>query len=259
MVQCSKAQFTVFFRFFPGAVAAVDSFAVKQLVKLEDKVPSIKTETEEVLEALDEQKKAVCTRLNDGKEAITGRLVDGKDAVTTRLTTGKDALVSALHAGTEAVANSGPGALVGSGVGRTLRATESVVDYLLPEKPEDAGASGAGEKDDEVETTGDGGEESSDNEEGEGGEGEGEGGEGEGEGGEGEGEGGKEETNVERVKNISRKVKVRVYYRTLRRLDGIQEQCKTTLEHLKTNIDLVSSPTHTHSLCSVICITYNRT
>ena len=250
MVQCSKAQFTVFFRFFPGAVAAVDSFAVKQLVKLEEKVPSIKTETEEVLEALDEQKKAVCTRLNDGKEAITGRLVDGKDAVTTRLTTGKDALVSALHAGTEAVANSGPGALVGSGVGRTLRATESVVDYLLPEKPEDAGASGAGEKDDEVETTGNGGEESSDNEE------EGEGGEGE---GEGEGEGGKEETNVERVKNISRKVKVRVYYRTLRRLDGIQEQCKTTLEHLKTNIDLVSSPTHTHSLCSVICITYNRT
>ena len=209
-------------------MAAVDSFAVKQLVKLEEKVPSIKTETDEVLEALDEQKKAVCSRLNHRKEAIAGRLADGKEAVTTRLTTSKDALVSALHAGTEVVANSGPAAFVGSGVGRTLQVTESLVDYLLPEKPEDTTSAGETEKEkEEVELeTSAVVEDSSDDENEE-------------EEEEGEGEG-KEETNAERVKNISRKVKVRVYYRTLRRLDAIQEQCKTMLELLKTNVDLVS-------------------
>ena len=207
-------------------MAAVDSFAVKQLVKLEEKVPSIKTETDEVLEALDEQKKAVCSRLNHRKEAIAGRLADGKEAVTTRLTTSKDALVSALHAGTEVVANSGPAAFVGSGVGRTLQVTESLVDYLLPEKPEDTTSAGETEKEEvELETSA-AVEDSSDDENEE-------------EEEEGEGEG-KEETNAERVKNISRKVKVRVYYRTLRRLDAVQEQCKATLELLKTNVDLVS-------------------
>ena len=204
-------------------VTAVDSFAVKQLVKLGEKVPAIKTETEEVLEALDEQKKAVCSRINDGKEAITGRLAGGKEAITTRITSGKDALVSCIHASTEAVANSGPGALVGSGVNRTLKVTENIVDYILPEKPGDTAAASPGEEEkEEVELkVSGGGEESSEEEE---------------EEGEGEGEG---ESSVERVKNISRKVKVRVYYRTLRRLDAIQEQCKTTLEHLRMNINLV--------------------
>ena len=192
-------------------MTAVDSFAVKQLVKLEEKVPAIKTEMEDVLEALDEQKKAVYTRISNGK-----------DAVTTRLATGKDALINRLHAGTEAVTNSGPAHLVSSGVNRTLQATENIVDYILPEKPEDA-TSGK-EKETELKVSGEA-EDSSDEEEEEEGE---------------KGEKGKDETSAERVKNISRKVMVRVYYRTLRRLDTVQEQCRTTLEHLKTNIDLVS-------------------
>ena len=186
---------------------------MKQLVKLEEKVPAIKTETEDVLEALDEQKKAVYTRISSGK-----------DAITTRLATGKDALVDRLHAGTEAVTKSGPAHLVSSGVNRTLKATENIVDYLLPEKPEDASSSK--EKETELKVSGEA-EDSSDEEEEEGEEGE-------------KGEEGKDETSAERVKNISRKVKVRVYYRTLHRLDTVQEQCMTTLEHLKTNIDLVS-------------------
>lgn len=195
-------------------MTAVDSFAVKQLVKLEEKVPAIKTETEEVLEALDEQKKAVYTRITSGKEAIT-----------TRLTSGKDTVVNCLHAGTEAVVNSGPAHLVSSGVNRTLQATETIVDYLIPEKPEDTPTSGKQEETEVKVSRED--EDSSDEEGGE-------------EEEEEKGEEGKEESNTKRVKNISRKVKVRVYYRTLRRLDNVQEQCKTTLEHLKTNIDLVS-------------------
>ena len=186
---------------------------MKQLVKLEEKVPAIKTETEDVLEALDEQKKAVYTRISSGK-----------DAITTRLATGKDALVDRLHAGTEAVTNSGPAHLVSSGVNRTLKATENIVDYLLPEKPEDTSSNK--EKETELKVSGEA-EDSSDEEEEEGEEGE-------------KGEERKDETSAERVKNISRKVKVRVYYRTLHRLDTVQEQCMTTLEHLKTNIDLVS-------------------
>lgn len=212
-------------------MTAVDSFTVKQLVKLEEKVPSIKTDTDEVLENLDERKKAVYTRIHDGKEAA-------KDAIATRLVNGKDVIVGCIQAGTEAVANSTPGTLVSGGVNRTLKATENIVDYLIPEKPEDVGLPGEEEKktvtlkmtigqeeEKEVEVEE---EDSSDEEEEE-------------EGGEGGEEEVKEgESNVERVKNISRKVKVRVYYRTLRRLDGVQEQCKTALEHLKLDIDLVS-------------------
>ena len=212
-----------FFRFLWIPVTAVDSFAVKQLVKLEEKVPVIKTDTGEVLEALDEQKKAVYTRITSGKEAIT-----------TRITSGKDALV-------EAVANSGPAHLVSGGVNRTLEATENIVNYLLPEKPEDEPTTAGSEGEKTQLKVSEEAEDSSDDEEEEEGE----------EGEEAKGDEGKAETNTERVKNISRKVKVRVYYRTLRRLDTVQEQCKTTLEHLKTNIDLVSSPPFLAVYCCV--------
>ena len=208
----------MFFKFLPPfLVTAVDSFTVKQLVKLEEKVPSIKTETEDVLEALDERKKVVTSRLNDGKEAIT-----------TRLATGKDALVNALQAGSEAVAKSGPGSLVGSGVHRTLEVTENIVDYLLPDAGEDEGVSFDAEKEEvkvETKTTVD--EEASSDEEKE-------------EEEEDEEKAKDGESNVQKVKNISRKVKRRVYYRTLRRLDTVQQQCKSTLEQLKMNLDLVS-------------------
>lgn len=207
----------------------MDSFAVKQLVKLEEKVPSIKTETEDVLEALDERKKAVTTRINNGKDAITTRLATGKEAIATSIHSGKDALVSALQASSDAVANSGPGSLVGSGVNHTLKVTENIVDYLLPDAGEDEGVSfDAGKEEVKVETKTTVDEEASSDEE----------------DGEQEEEKGKDgESNVERVKNISRKVKLRVYYRTLRRLDTVQQQCKSTLEQLKMNVDLVSFTT----------------
>lgn len=212
---------------FPSAVGAVDSFALKQLVKLEEKVPAIKMETEDVMETLEERKTAVCTRISDGKKAITGRLAHGKDAISTSIHSGKDALVGYIQAGSEAIANTGPGCMVGSGVNRTLQVTENIVDYLLPEetaKKEKESISLDGDKE-EVKVTSEAKEEDSEEEE----------------ESEGEGEGSKVgESRVERVKNLSRKVKLRVYYRTLRRLDTVQHQCKETLELLKLNMDMVS-------------------
>ena len=211
-------------------MTAVDSFAVKQLVKLEEKVPAIKTETGDVLEALKEGKSAVCSRISSGKEAITTRLVTGKEAVSTTIKDGKDALVGYLQAGTEAIANTRPGCLVGSGVHRTLQVTENIVDYLLPEDEIGRVSSDAEKQEMKIEqkVTPEVKDELN------------------GEEVDGEEEGEKEEeakegkSNVTRAKNLSRKVKIRVYYRTLRRLDTVQQQCKSTLEQLKMNLDLVS-------------------
>ena len=209
-------------------MTAVDSFAVKQLVKLEEKVPSIKTETDDVLEALGERKNAVCARINGGREAIAGRLANGKEAISTTLHSGKEAVVGRIQAGSEAIANSGPGCLVGSGVTRTLQVTENVVDYLLPEEKTTDGKEENTEKeetDGEAKVTSELKDEDIDSEESE---------------GEEDVKPDASESSVERAKNLSRKVKLRIYYRTLRRLDTVQQQCKSTLEQLKLHVDLVS-------------------
>ena len=179
-------------------------------------MPSIKTDTEEVLECI-----------SNKKEALTTRLATGKEAISTSLHSGKDTLVSYIQAGSEAMANSGPGCLVGSSVNRTLQVTENIVDYLLPEPKEEEGVAYDSEvkfqaKDDldgDVSSDEEGDEEEEEEE------------------GTEEEVGG--ESNVEKVKSLSRKVKRRVYYRTLRRLDSVQQQCKATLEQLKTHVDLV--------------------
>ena len=215
---------------------------MKQLVKLEEKVPSIKTETEDVFEALGEQKDAVYTRISSGKDAITGRLAGGKDAITSRLASGKDAISTSLQsgkeavysriqAGSEAIANTRAGCLVGSGVDRTLQATENIVDYLLPEDEQKKEESGSPEvKEGKVDASSqEAKDDSSSSEESE---------------GEEEEEGA---SRVGRVKNLSRKVKLRIYYRTLHRLDTVQQQCKSALEQLKLNIDLVS-------WCSIVSV-----
>lgn len=207
-------------------MSAVDSFAVKQLVKLEEKVPSIKTETGEVLEAIGERKDAVYSCINSGKDAITTRLANGKEAISTSIQSGKNALYSRIQAGSEAIANTRAGCLVGSGVNCTLQATENIVDYLLPEEEEKESISFDAEKDEakiEPKVSSEAKDDSSSDES------------------EGEEEDVKSsESRVTRVKNLSRKVKLRIYYRSLRRLDSVQVQCKAALEQLKMHIDLVS-------------------
>lgn len=210
----------------------MDTFAVQQLVKLEQKVPSIKKQPSEVVEMLQDGRNAVYTHLSEGKQAVYTRISDGKQAISTRLnigkeaisstiTSGKDALYTHLQSGSEALANTRAGALVGCGVDHTLSATENVVEYLLPpeeneeellepEKTEKElmyyiprTRQSKGEADEEKE-------------------------------GEVENPG-----RFTRAKTISRKVKVRVYYRSLRKLHTVQQQCKCALEQLKVHIDLV--------------------
>lgn len=205
-------------------VTAVDTFAVKQLVKLEEKVPAIKTETGEVLEALGERKDAVYSCVSSGKQAVTARLANGKEAISTSIQSGKDALYTRIQAGSEAIANTRAGCLVGSGVNCTLQATEKIVDYLLPEEEGKVSVSFDAEKEEaKVEQKCSEAKDDSSGEE-----------------SEGEEEEKTSESRVARVKNLSRKVKRRIYYRTLRRLDSVQVQCKAALEQLKMHIDLVS-------------------
>ena len=221
---------------FLPTVHAADSFALKQLVKLEEKVPSIKTQPNEVLEMIHSGKDAIYTRLSDGKQAVYDRISDGKGAISSRVTSGKDAIsggltsgknaiCTRLEAGAEVLANTRAGTLVGSGVDRTLAATENLVDYLLPPEENEKGLLSETEppaKDDDKS----GDEEEEEEEE--------------------EGEKGEGSTDVvpptrfTRVKTLPKKVRLRMYYRSLRKLHTVQQQCKTTLDHLKLSIDAVS-------------------
>ena len=209
-------------------------------MKLEEKVPSIKTETDDVLEALGERKDAVYTTLTAGKEAITSRLANGKGAISTTIQNGKDAVYNRIQSGSEVLANSRAGCLVGQGVDKTLQLTETAVEYLLPRVEEDEGgpqeregtemksmvrvegeeSESESSEEEEMEAEGEKEEEEEEQEEG--------------------GEKGDGVSRTGRVKNLSRKVKLRVYYRTLHRLDSVQQQCKSALEQLKMHIDLVS-------------------
>lgn len=256
-------------------VQAVDSFTLNQLVKLEEKVPAIKSQPDEVYSYLSENKDALTnkisersdairTRLNkskeavgdclssgrdavysklhsgsevivnsragvlasEGKQALSARLTQGKDYLSSTLASGRDAVYTKAQSGAEALANTRAGAMVGSGVDSTLSTTEGWVDYFLPpEKNElelldEDTTAGTELKEKTTETT------------------------------EGEEEGAAKEEEVEvvaapgrvqRVRLLSRKVKLRMYYRSLRKLGNIQQQCKSTLEQLRATVDLVSA------------------
>ncbi len=267
----------------------MDSFAAKQLTKLEQKVPAIKSEPAEMITYLTDSKDAISTKISDGhaavksritegKEAITSRVVaskeavvskiqagtkavsqtrivtiagekkdafvekvsEGKEAVVTRITAGKDAVYSTVQSSASAVANTRAGILVSNGVDCTLSATENLVDYLIPaEENEKELLSESIKIKESIEmTTIKSTEESTVTEEVE----------------EdvvvkdcqdcqkcanclGEVE---ESGRIDRVKILSRKVKLRIYYRSLRRLQSVQELSKGTLEQLKETIQLVS-------------------
>ena len=158
--------------------------------------------------------------VGEGKQALSTRITQGKDYFSSTLASGRDAVYTKAQSGAEALANTRAGAMVGSGVDTTLKATEGWVDYLLPpEKNElellDEDETGTELKEKMTTTV------------------------------EGEEEATKVEvaaapSRVQRVKVISRKVKVRMYYRSLRKLGNIQQQCKSTLEQLRATVDLVS-------------------
>ena len=250
-------------------VHVVDSYAVSKLIQFEEKVPAIKSQPEEVVTYITETKEALANKMGEGRTAISSRISEGRDAVTGHITSGKDAVYSKISAGKEAFVNSRPGvvlsegkeaianrivegkeslgstiasgrdavytkiqdgkehlantragALVGSGVDHTLSATENWVEYLLPEI------------EDEKELLSQGGQElvglpltrtPSDDSPAQADE--------------------KEEAptadRAERVSTLSRKVKLRMYYHSVRKLQAVQQNCKGTLEQLKQTVDLV--------------------
>ena len=178
---------------------------------------------------------------SQGKDAIVSKVSEGKEAVTTRITAGKDALYSSVQSGASAVANTRAGILVGSGLDRTLTATENIVDYFIPaEENEKELLSESVKIKESVEmTTIKSTEEGTVTEEVE------------------------EDVvvvedcqncqkcenclgqveksgRIERIKTLSRKVKLRIYYRSMRRLQSVQQQSKSSLEQLKAAVDLVS-------------------
>lgn len=204
---------------------------------------------------LSDGKQAVVDHISDGKQAIAARIVTGRDAISTRLHNGKDAIVSGVVAGSEAIANTRAGALVGQSVDSTLCATEHVVDYLLPPEKNEEGLLLA-VKDEEVEKEDiplvqmehthtkerESSSESDSDDEDE--------------------EGEKEEEEGEvcelaavgrvgRIRLLSRKVKMRMYRRSLRHLHSVQQQCKSVLEQLELYIRMVRL--YGVCVCCVLC------
>ena len=251
-----------------AAVQAVDAFALDQLVRLEEKVPAIKSQPDEVYSYISESKDSLTTRISErseairnglnqrkaaigdrlsssrdavysklqsgseaiansragvligeGKQAISTKITEGKDYISSTIASGRDVVYTKAQSGAEALANTRAGAMVGSGVDSTLSTTEGWVEYLLPPENNEL------ELLDEEETGTEMKEKTT------------------------EGEEAAKETEVnvaaassrvQRVKLLSRKVKVRMYYRSLRKLGNIQQQCKSTLEQLRATVDLVS-------------------
>ena len=249
----------------------MDSYAACKLVSLGEKVPSLKSEPEDVARYISETKDSLVTKITDGKAAVTGTLSSGKDAVYSKITAGadavantragvlcgegkkaiatycaegkealgnrmaagRDAVYSTVQSGAEQLANTRAGILVGAGVDRTLNATESLVDYFVPEmenekelfselekeekrvvglpltrQPRDKGeaiSSDDPEEDNEEEKAGPGG-----------------------------------ESRMDRACKISRKMRLRMFYRAMYRLQTAQQSCQTTLKQLKDTVDLVS-------------------
>lgn len=251
-------------------VQAVDSYTAGKLASLGDKVPALKSEPEDVAKYISDTKESLVTRISDGKTAVAETISSGKDAVCSKISSGadavansragvmcgqgkkvvtsyytqgkealgsrvaagRDAVYATVQSGAEQLANTKAGVMVGVGFDSTLSATESLVDYLIPEmenekelfseiEKEEKRVAGLPltrqPKDSEVEV-------SSDDDPRE----------------EEEKDVCSGESRMERAYNISRKMRLRVFYRSMRRLQSVQESCQVTLGQLKNTVDLVS-------------------
>ena len=273
----AKISSTFMFYLFLLSVQAVDSYAVSKLVKLEEKVPAVKSQPEEVVAYFNESRDTLTSKIAEGRVAISSRFSSSKESLTSHLTSKKDAICSKISAGSDAVANSRAGvligegkqtlttyyvqgkealgstivsgsnavytkvqngaeslantragSLVGSGIDCTLSATENLVEYLIPKIENEKELFCEYEKKDETPMVGlprtrcpqtpidDSPAQAEEGEE-------------------------QQIGRVDRVCTLSRKVKLRMYYRSMQRLQAMQQNCTSTLQHLKNTVDLVSS------------------
>lgn len=172
--------------------------------------------------------------VSEGKQAITTRFVQGKEALGSGVAAGYNAVYSRIQSGAEHLANTRAGVMVGVGVDRVIDASEGLVDYVIPEmenekelfselEKEEKRMAGLPltrqPKDKEMAASDDPEQEE-------------------------EGEGKVEETEcevgrVEHVYKISRKMRLRMYYRSMQRLQAMQQNCQATLHQLKDTVDLL--------------------
>lgn len=234
---------------------------MSKLVQLEEKVPAVKSQPEEVVAYLSDtrdvltgkfvegrttiytriseskdnltsyiasSKEAVYSKLSSGanaiansqagiamserKQAIASHIVQGKEVVGKTISSSRDAVYTKIQSGADSLANTKAGCLVGSGINQTLTATENWVEYLLPEIETEKELLVEGENEEKESSVVQPSNESP-----------------------------KETINrVERICSLSQKVKLRMYHRSVQRLQAMQKNCKCTLEQLKQAVDLVS-------------------
>ena len=171
--------------------------------------------------------------IGEVKQAINNRIVQGKETLESGVVTGRDAVYTRIQSGAEFLSSTRAGTLVGSGIECTLAATESWVEYLIPElenekelfselvkqekriyslpltrQPKEKALAADAVLDEE-------GEVKRLSEE-------------------------YDANRMERVYMISRKMKLRMYYRSMQRLKNMQQKCQATLQQLKDTVDLVS-------------------
>ena len=142
-------------------------------------------------------------------KVISDGYTGSKQKLSNGYTSGKEYIVGRVTAGSTYIADSRAGQLVGSGVFRALGKADSVVEYVLPEEKEEGEGEEeqtspptptAAEAPEEVEAI----------------------------------------TNLQLAKKLSRKVRVRVYHKTVNRLHNLQGYYKDLLYLVKSNTDLVS-------------------
>lgn len=233
---------------------AIDSFAVGKLVQLEEKVPAVKTEPEQIVAYISETKEAlankiieshaaISTRITEGKAHLTNQLASGKDVVCSKFSAGteavvqsragtaisdgknvlvsqlaqgketiknsiacgRDAVYSKVQCGTEYVASTKAGCLVGSGVDCTLSATENLVDYLLPQIENENELAEYEIKEDKnsescIESSA---------------------------------------GRMDKMYTLSQRAKLRMYFYAMQKLQSMQQNCQSTLQHLKQTVDLL--------------------
>lgn len=221
-------------------------------MKLEDKVPAIKAQPDEVVTYLSESKEAISSKISDGRHSVTGRISEGKDALSSHISSGKDAISSKVIAGKDVIVStvqSGAavvataGVLMSIGVDRTLCATETIVNYILPAEENEKQLLSESEKVKEIEMASLKGVST------------------EAAASENVDEVAEVEDvehiyisagRVDRIKILSRKVKLRLYYRSMRNLHSVQQQSKSTLEQLQSTINVVGE----HMLLGCVVVTF---
>jgi hypothetical protein len=194
-----------------GLVGASYNAGKTAVVSTTDRVKGAYTGTvDTVSSGYTSGKERLSSGYNYGKEALASGYNSGKEALASGYTAGKDYVVDGIKSSSSYVSETRAGHLVGRGVGRILITTDSVVEYVLPEGDDDE------EEEEEEELK-----ECKENDD------------------FGSFVLEEEQGQIEKARTISRKIRVRVYRRTMFRLHSVQERYQSLLKALKAHTELL--------------------